>query len=374
LKKWSRLKIVGLLAQVWSVQARAWLSRVAREWKHGAAQGGGPFARELNLFALPYGAAGRLLDNAHPAISTADYYHLDGILWCRPYDLQKSFGTAGQTISEAIGYRYVWILSPDRSDEIVGSGHDAAAIYLGYSNDPAILPLPSSLHQILPFKVDVPGIGPYDGLQAPWLVYNPDDAIYPFYLYVEGHWKQIVRKEELLLRSSDLVTWTIQGISHATIGGVTAYQTVYRLWGGNWISYGFADLMVRLTTLGVWTSTDGLTLALDHTVNRTFSNREFWVRQGAPDVIIEDRIYSVCLEDARKADGGQYVTRVPLDANGNIDASDPSKIVRLSTKYAGVYPGPTYLKCVSGYAEDGVYHAWATHGMFPDVGSIYGAA
>jgi hypothetical protein len=49
--------------------------------------------------------------------------------------------------------------------------------------------------------------------QAPFLVYNPDDATYPFYLYAEGAASGI-QLEEGLAKSSDLVNWIIVGPTH----------------------------------------------------------------------------------------------------------------------------------------------------------------
>jgi hypothetical protein len=365
--------------------SRAWLSGASRARPNNVGgQGGGPFARQLNLHAPAYESPATSRDLSRPAVSTADYYHLDGVHWFRPYDLQNAFGTLGQTIAAATGYRYICILSPDHADESVGRGqrgwgYDAACIYLGYTNDPAILPSPSTLQLIIAYRIDVPEIGAYDGLQAPWLVYNPDDATYPFYLYLEGHeikgQTRTGREEELLFRSSDLVTWMFQGISHATTSEnrCAAYHGVYRLGVKNWISYGAADAAPSPFALGVWTSTDALTFTLDHTINHMFNERIFEINQ-AQRVTIGGQLYSVCREDARLADGGMYVSLAPIDKEGNLMTSSPDSIVRLSTIYQGVYPGPTYLECVSGYAEDGVYHAWASHGFFSDNGLVWGAS
>jgi hypothetical protein len=228
------------------------------------------YAWELSLFAPPPGAIAPPCDITRPAISTADYYHIDGLYWLRPYDLENNFGVAGQKIAAVVGYRYAWILSPDHADPKFGWGNDAGSIYIGYSNDPAVLPCPSSLQLILPFEVDVPGFGTYAGLQVPWLVYNPDDPKNPFYLYMEGHAPNGThqpREEELLFVSCDLTNWAVEGVSHAARSqiGLTAYQMVYRLARKEWISFGAADLVNgRLGNLGVWTSSDGRRFSLHH--------------------------------------------------------------------------------------------------------------
>jgi hypothetical protein len=347
-------------------------------------QGGGPFARQLNLFAPPYGSPVAWRNPTRPAVSTADYYHLDGLHWFRPYDLQNEFGQTGKAIAAATGYRYVCFLSPDHADSDAGRGQrgwgrDAASIYVGFTNDPAILPSPLTLRPAIPYSMTLPKIGLYVGFQDPWLVYNPEDPTLPFYLYAEGHEKvgetRTGREDELLFRSSDLFTWTFSGISHATIAvrGCTAYQSVYRVGPGNWISYGGAQLgLNNKWEVGIWTSSDAQTFTLVRKVISTLDNREFWLNSAAQQVSIKGKVYAVCCEDARNADGGMYVSLAPLDANGNL-ARDQNGVVRISGRYQGLYPGPTYLACVSGYAEDGIYHAWASHGFFSDNGLIWGA-
>jgi hypothetical protein len=330
-------------------------------------QGGGRTARQLNIFACLDSAGHGSPRASGWATSTADYYHIDGLYWCRPYHLATSFGDPGKRIAAIIENRYAWILSPDHACGYFGWGHDAASVYVGFSNDPAILPCPSSLRRILPSEVKVPGGATYVGLQVPWLVYNPDDGSYPFYLYVEGHapnGSHQPREEELLFVSNDLIKWIVHGVSHAAASqhGLTAYQTVYRVATGNWISFGAADLTNgRLGNLGVWTSSNGRSFTLDHTIEHRLHNRNFAIRQGAPDLTIGGQVYSVCVERAHDADGGEYVALTPLDAQGNIDPSEPMKIIRLSERYDGLYPGPSYLQGVSAYVEDGICHIYAAH-------------
>lgn len=364
----SRLKLIPKALHLSLLRGRTWFGRTLSDLIRGDEQGGGPLVRETNLFAQPPNKRRQLTRSGLPASSTADYYHLDGILWWRPYDLQKDFGPHGMMISERNRSRYVWILGPDDADEVTGWGGDAGSIYIGFTNDPAILPSPLGLIKILPFTVEAPNGETYDGLQVPWLVYNPDDAAKPFYLYIEGHWKKNVRKEGLLFRSDDLVNWTMHGVSHATQSGNASYQTVYRLGTGNWISYGLAGRPEHLQSRTVWISSDGLTFQLSHSINTVFNKRNFSVGEGAPIVIIGGQRYAICREDARSADGGQYVSRIPIDDQGNIVTSNPDLIVRLSRKYGGMYPGPSYLNSVSGYCEDGVYHIWAVRGFFSSAG------
>lgn len=73
----------------------------------------------------------------NPAISTADYYHLDGLYWFRPYDLTNAdCGSTGASIAASRG-RYVWLTSPDHPGNSWGDGMDFRA---GYSNDPGVFP------------------------------------------------------------------------------------------------------------------------------------------------------------------------------------------------------------------------------------------
>ena len=198
-----------------------------------------------------------------PATSTADYYHLDGLYWLRPYDLQQSFGAIAANICRESGFRYAWIFSPDHADETHGWEDDGGSIYIGFSNDPAITPDPSTLKKIIPFRLRFPLGTEYFCFQVPWLVHNPDCNEFPFYLYMEGHTDTGThqpKEEEVLFRSKDLVTWYPYGVTHAatTNNGLTAYQAVTRLEADSWVSVGAADpINGRLGTTGIWSSKDG---------------------------------------------------------------------------------------------------------------------
>lgn len=75
----------------------------------------------------------------NPAVSTADYYHMDGLQWMRPYDLtDAACGSAGSTIAAANG-RYFWIASPDHPSDTFGWA-DAQNFMGGFSSDPGVLP------------------------------------------------------------------------------------------------------------------------------------------------------------------------------------------------------------------------------------------
>lgn len=85
----------------------------------------------------------------NPAVSTSDWYYVDGSYWMRPVDLLDSAcGSAGSTVAAANG-RYAWTWS---GDHVSGAPQaDAAGWWLGFSNDPGVLP--ASGRQILPYTV-----------------------------------------------------------------------------------------------------------------------------------------------------------------------------------------------------------------------------
>jgi hypothetical protein len=79
-----------------------------------------------------------------PAISTADYYHENGLYGLRPYDLTKSAcGAVGARIAQTNG-RYAWVIEQDHNSINTNwaNGNDH---YIGFSNDPGILPDPSAM-------------------------------------------------------------------------------------------------------------------------------------------------------------------------------------------------------------------------------------
>src|SRR5215472_4104242 len=77
-------------------------------------QGGGPNLLASNLMSIAYGQspAARTLDR--PAISTADYFHEQGLLFDAPYDL-NTMGSWGAARVTATGFRYFWIIGPNHN-------------------------------------------------------------------------------------------------------------------------------------------------------------------------------------------------------------------------------------------------------------------
>lgn len=233
------------------------------------------------------------------------------------------------------------------------------------------------MRKIIPFRVRFPDGIEYFCFQVPWLVHNPDCSEFPFHLYLEGHSNSGTnqpKEEEILFRSSDLITWHPYGVTHAatTGNGLTAYQVVSRANTGCWLSVGAADpINGRLGTTGIWSSADGLKFTLQKTINR--SHGEFrYDRQGAPDVEIRGQPYAICIEHTSGKE--RFVSCVPVDAEGNLGPTSALPAIRISPAYVGSYPDQNHLHSISGYFEDGVYHLWAAHGFFADVGLTYGAS
>lgn len=103
-----------------------------------------PNLRQENAFGLTGSAWQNFSGNytpglGSPAVSTADWYHSDGLSWMRPYDLlDAACGSVGSTIAAANG-RYVWLAGPDHPDDNY-SWAEGVNFLLGFSNDPGILP------------------------------------------------------------------------------------------------------------------------------------------------------------------------------------------------------------------------------------------
>jgi len=215
----------------------------------------------------------------NPAVSTGDYYWVNPY-WMRPYDL-AAMGTPGASVMAAHGgMRYVWIWTADHPS--AGQvWNDEYGTWFAFSNDPGVFPDPSTMYCGIPALAQWTG-GTYGGVSAAtagvtsavsdmlaFLVYNPDDVSFPFYLYSQGHALLVAGGAPnccALHRSADLVTWTPYGGSH--MGDLTplganaysAFQRVTRINSTTWISKGLGP-RVNLIGAGdvnlIWTSSDG---------------------------------------------------------------------------------------------------------------------
>lgn len=403
--------------------------------------GGGQYLIYSNAFSPADGQPVSARTADRPASSTADYYHMDGLADFRPWDLLQ-WGSHGAAIASAKGYRYVWFISCDHAG--TGSGAeggwatDASQVYAGFSNDPHVPPDPSTLKGIVPFIFNIAGeTGTFSGFLC-WPVYNPDDATNPFYLYMEGGRQGGALVNSLpmvMLKNSNFDSQFIPtSISHPTTGqfGLTAYQRVYRLGTGNWISFGGGNPSANDGSTSKWTSTDGVTFTNGAVCKRglTAANTMVIVPGGGNTVAgfsggggerfqIGSDWYLPIGEGRRGSGwsssntygvndiasvnfvtykslvgsnlnnppatspsqwqnigyGGQYVSLVPFDTTtGDVDATGNTlPVIRISDKYNGIYPSSSYLQYVTSYVEDGIVTAYAVHGFFGDTGLVINA-
>lgn len=394
-------------------------------------QGGGAFLISANILSPADGqpVSARTLDR--PASSTADALHMDGLSDFRPWDLRQ-WGSHGAAIEANKGYRYVWFFSCDHGGTGTGAeggwGLDAIDTYAAFSNDPHVPPDPSTMQAIIPNLFTIPGeTGTFGGFLG-WPVYDPDDATYPFKFYMEGGRQGGDFANSLpsvLLKTADFDTPFIPvSISHPTAGqfGLTAYQRVYRLGTGNWISFGGGNPTGNDGSISKWTSSNGITFTNGALVKKRILSTGIaatsgpgWIAQygmmGERFQIGSDW-YLPCVEDLRGGGWnsgttyavndqvnvsnvtyrslagsnlnnppasspshwqnlgilGQYVTLVPIDGTtGDIIVGGPPYI-RISDQYNGIYPSASYLQYVTSYVEDGVVTCYALHGFYGDTG------
>lgn len=300
-----------------------------------------------------------------PAISTADYYHLDGLYWFRPYDMLQ-FGAPGEAIAAARG-RYFWIATPDHPDGNYTwpNGTDFMG---GYSDDPG--KPPKSLYLLFRYNNSINLSGDIFNLyQAAQLVYNPDDATYPFYLYAEGNNLSgtSIQHEQGLARSTDLLTWVMFGTTHEneTFADWSSFQMVKRISAGVWTSRGLLvqdDVNSSTFGQGVWTSADGQTFLhdSDHAVD-VIGDRYF--EMGPSDEFDIDGVTWLFVREKDNGDGVQHCTMAAYDSDYNVLASPaPIRIVSYGVG-DDEYPGPGFLQTVAAYYEDGIAHIYLTRGF-----------
>jgi hypothetical protein len=231
----------------------------------------------------------------------------------------------------------------------------------------------------------------YGIYQNPYPVCNPDDPSFFMYVYGEGGGNG-VEHEEGVIKSNDLVTWTLSDPSHVvwsfgSFGSWSSFQRVVRVGTGSWYSGGFNSFYTAGNVFGFgrWTSTDGLNWApnlstLFNSCIPVNTTGPVGVREPCPDNNATDITFAAS-EPNSIVTGGQTwtagttgfhatpssprtgsanVVRVPTDSNLNVLAS-PS-LVTIGT-YASLYPGPTTLQGASSYVEDGVAHYYANIGF-----------
>lgn len=304
--------------------------------------------------------------NGSPAISTTDYYQINGLYWARPYDLD-TMGSEGATIKAREGMRYVWMLGPDHPSSVnfIASGD----FYVGYSNDPQVWPSPTTVRMLRREQdsinvVDQNGYtqNTYLVYENPYLVYNPDSAGDKFYIYAEGQSTSSSRQHELgLFTTSDFLTTTLLGpaIPTTNFNGWTSFGKVQRTSVNTWIAYslGKADSSATNLVHYKYTSTDGFAWTPD------FSK----ILAGpGPFLTVAGSDYMVVKESGISA---TYLSLLAVDAN----KQSLGTYTRLSSAFGGdtgngtAYPGPTYFQDVEPYEEDGIASLYVTRGFFSGV-------
>src|SRR6185437_6986248 len=233
--------------------------------------GGGANLVQRSLFSsadptLPY-SSWYTPGAGSPAVSTSDYYLMNGIYWSRPFDLD-TMGSEGATIKAREGMRYVWMMGCDHP--VISEMFQATGdIYIGYSNDPQIWPCPTSL-RTLRRQHDTVNLVDQKGqtqntfyvYQVPHLVYNPDSAGDKFWIYAEAQSDSSSRQHELtLFTTADFLTTTLIGpaIPTTDFNGWTSFGKPQRIGVNNWVVYslGKADATPTNVLFYKYTSTDG---------------------------------------------------------------------------------------------------------------------
>lgn len=328
--------------------------------------GGGPNLIERSLFAsstptLPY-SSWYVPGNGSPAISTSDYYLMNGIWWSRPWDLD-TMGAEGAAIKAREGFRYVWMMCGDHALSVTFQG--SSDFYVGYSNDPQIWPDPTTIRMLRRQEQSITVVDQngytqktFVAYQAPWLVYNPDSAGDKFYIYAEGYSVSSARQHELtLFTTSDFLATTLVGpaIPTTAFSGWTSLGFIERLGVNSWSAYTFgkADGSAKNMVYYKYTSTDGWVWRPDYS---------HVIAGPGPYLTISGQTY---LLDREVGTVNDYLSLLAVDAN----KVSLGTYTRVSTAFGPssgnnqVYPGPTWLQGTpSVYEEDGVASIGVTRG------------
>lgn len=325
--------------------------------------GGGPNMIERSLFAsdaptLAY-SQWYTPGAGSPAVSTSDYYFMNGLYRFRPYDLD-TMGSEGATVKAREGFRYVWLIWLDHPGN--NNYADGSNLYAGYSNDPQVLPSPLTMRMLLPAGttisvVDQNGFtqSSFNSYHLPFLVYNPDSAGDKFYIYSEGA-NQAIRQHQLtLITSSDLLSATLVGPTiPTTVGtGWTSFGMPQRLGVNNWVVYSFGKIDGSSGNIQFYkyTSTDGWAWTPDYST--IVAGPGPFLTVGGQDVIL-----------ASERGSSDYLAYFPVNASKVITGGG----TRLSTAFASDLTEAawqTVLQDVTAYEEDGVASILITRGFPP---------
>jgi hypothetical protein len=327
--------------------------------------GGGANLIERSVFAsntptLPY-SSWYVPGNGSPAISTSDYYLTNGFYWSRPYDLD-TMGSEGATIkAREGGKRYVWLVWADHQGDFAAS----ADLMIGYSNDPQILPCPTTLRTLYYQNTTINVVDQNGTTQNSFivyqiasLVYNPDPgALAPFYIYAEGVSLSAGLAHQLsLLTTTDFQTSTLQGpaIPTTSVNGWSSYGRPKRLGVNNWEVYAFGKTDGSIFGTYKYVSTDGWVWTLVNSTQRFYQNTP---------ITISGQLYIPAKESGLVND---YLSLYPVDAN-HVQNGSP---VRISNGFGptgsdavNVFPGPTYFQDVDVYEEDGLATMYVLRGF-----------
>lgn len=292
---------------------------------------------------------------------------LAGVYWLTPYDMENDFGSAGQTIAAA-NDRYLWLVSSDHHGDndgaVISNWAGGGGIWRGFSSDPAVLP--TTWVQIIGYKAFT-ATDPTGHLQmeTPWLVYNPDDATYPFYMYGHGNLTSGARGQEtLLFRSADMESFLTPVVSHLTTSALshTGYQGVVRRGTGDWISMGSGRVALNDQTKGgFFTSTDGQTFTRQDPQEVNIDGEDFTWR--AWTVTVDGQFYNLGRRNTAPKD---QVLLFPFNAS-TYQPTGASPLP-ISERYGGNFPDLTTIQGFSGYVEDGVFLYYVSRGYYANFG------
>jgi hypothetical protein len=298
-----------------------------------------------------------------PAVSTSDYYLMNGIYWSRPYDLD-TMGSEGATIKAREGLRYVWMMGTDHPGGINYQG--CGDFYVGYSNDPQVWPDPSTL-RMLRRQEDSINVVDQNGYtqnsffpyMLPYLVYNPDSSGDKFYIYAEGQSSSSSRQHELtLFTTSDFLTTTLVGptIPTTSFNGWTSFGRPRRIGVNDWEVYTFGKIDGSATSAVhyKYTSTDGWAWTPDYSTIRA---------GGGPWLTVSSQEYLLTRESRTDND---YLSLLAVNAS-RVSLGTYTRISNAFGPSSGdgtAYPGPTYLQDADAYEEDGVASIYVSRGYF----------
>lgn len=253
---------------------------------------------------------------------------------------------------------------------------------VGYSDDPQVLPSPTTMRMLVPFNIQhsIAGQTGFFYYHVHKVLYNPDAAGNKFHVYCEAQANSL-QHELSLLTTNDFLTYTSVGpvIPTVTFDGWTSFGNPVRRGTGDWFTVAFMDGS-NFKGFALYTSTDGIAWSFDHQLTPTTGASAYkniingsFMNPCGRYVTYQSQDYVLCIEQLNGGASGEdtYATLVAIDASKNFLAS-PAPI-RLSNAYDQAYPGPTQVQSIGSYLEDGVMHFFVNRGFFSS-GSSYGLA